>query len=1677
MIQMKYPNYPKVHRFKAIEFWKSCMLVCWILGGVLLHNQSLPAFSTNPYLNILQPSIFENQSCSIDLLSYSQPCPGDLDCVQDYSPDGYSFFLGFTNPADGTPIYNFVPGTAQFHTFDDGTAQLTAIIINKNDPNKQWEVQVYLENGMEWEMWDALSNGTTYYVDPNNQPYGVDIHYLNWIYYHLSNASTLTGVEGTYFDGAVIHLEHYHYEMYAFQVGVGANAHDYDYGGAVWFVFNGTRADGTPFSTGEPLMGDINFDFCNSICTGTATFLVNAQIPYTYNITPSILSNAVGNAIYVYDACPGDYTLTVVDGDGCVASYNFSYDDPTTINVFLPPVINSCNNSVTLSAGVGFDGYAWSNGATTQNITVSQSGTYTVTVSQGNGCIGTAQSVVNLGDGSVNVDLGPDVLTTCGPTTLDAGSGFASYQWSTLLNTQSIFIATSGTYTVTVTDNNGCTGTDQITVNIGGGMQVNLGEFMQDFCGPTTIDAGAGFATYLWSTGATTQSIYVTSSGDYSVTVTDPQGCESIGYVWADIIYASVDLGAANQTFCAGNVLNAGTGFISYSWSNGATSQSVAVTQSGTYTVTATEVHGCTATDVVTVTVANGGVSVNLGEDVVNVCDDDDYSIFPAPSNFIGYQWSTGANSQSISVDESGTYTVTVTAAGGCTATDDITVNFGSGPYLNLGDVTQVTCDSITLNLSQPNYPGYIWSTGETTPTIDVYVSGTYTVTATDAIGCTNSDVINIEVQYPFVDLGPDTLYAVNMGTVLDAQDYSEFTDYIWSTGATTPTLSVVQSGVYSVTASTPEGCYAVDTVVVMLGGGLASVEGQAFVDMNNNGLREANEPILPQIAVTLRRAITHQIVGQSYTNTDGWYVFDNVPLGRYYVTFKVPRIYTLVGADGNRYGNWDTNEQGYSVQLNGSSRPDGVFQTRYNDLNLTQVPNVQQEQLMSIPSFETIYKCLEPTQPVTICLPITDSEGNAIQITDVTGEIGSINILSETCFRYTAQIGFLGLDTLSVAACNDNNECGNTEVIVSVGCPDQPDANPDSATTVIGQPIAINVLENDGGFGTLSPDIATYPANGTVNIDPNNQIIYMPNAVFTGTDSFTYSATDVFGQTSIGTVTITVNAIATACEQTNFACTQPYIALLLCPDFCEPLNAWGEVTKTASMGGIFPASGLPNCFNFVVNDTSVVGEIAEVVLEVCDVLTPGYCSTISYAVEIANNCDLEAIDDVATTAINTTVTIDVTANDVDPQDDAFSLSDIFEAPQHGTASIVGNSILYTPNEGYTGTDVLAYVVCDPYGHCDGAAVTITIGIPCETAISVCTSPIAPTEICVEFCTLVDYEITDINHSQMCSVAVISDTCFQYIALPDATGIDSLTVTGCNAAGQCETMTVLVTVDCIAPQAVDDVMTAEISEFSIANVAQNDIQNCNYDYTTTLLTEPTLGEAAFIVDGILYYEPAPNSGGQSEILSYQICNVCDPTLCSTATITVNIPDLIGNPPIAEVDVVTTQQNQAISIFPLDNDSGSNLSITQYTFAQNGTIVFNSTTNSFVYTPNQGFVGNDYFSYTICNQFGCDESVVVIIVEGDAPINQAPIAVDDVAEVTENEIVVINVLVNDSDPEGGQLYVTNVAQPQHGTVFINANGTITYTPNNNYVGTDEFTYTICDDGVPTVVTQRLVVLPQ
>jgi hypothetical protein len=559
-------------------------------------------------------------TCGINLVQQSQTCPGDLNCITDYAPDGFAFYLGFQNPADGTPLYRFQPGTGQFEAYPNGTAHITGIIVNTTDANKKWQLDVWLDNLLPWGAWDALSNETTYYQDPSI-PYGIDLNYLNWDYYHLSSASVLTGVPGSYWAGATIHLEAYHYNMYAFQVGVGANAKDLDYGGASWFSFNGTRADGSWFGT-ESLNGDINFDFCNTICNGSATFQVNTNSSFTYNITPSVQAYANGNTISIYDACPNTYTLTINTADGCTATTSFTFNTPqNSLSLTLPGSVSGCN-AATINAGAGYASYQWSNGATTSSINVTQSGTYTVTVTDANGCSGTAQSYANVGVGNIpQPNLGNDVSTCSNSYTLNAGAGYSSYQWSTGATWQSITATQSGTYTVTVTDASGCTATDAVYVSLGSNINLNLGNDVSTCSNSYSINAGAGYSSYQWSTGATTAAITVTQSGNYSVTVTNASGCTATDIVYVGLGSGGTNLNLGNDTSTCANsyTINAGAAN-GYQWSTGANSSAITVTQSGTYTVTVTYSGGCTATDAINVTLGTGGANVSLGNDV-NTCN------------------------------------------------------------------------------------------------------------------------------------------------------------------------------------------------------------------------------------------------------------------------------------------------------------------------------------------------------------------------------------------------------------------------------------------------------------------------------------------------------------------------------------------------------------------------------------------------------------------------------------------------------------------------------------------------------------------------------------------------------------------------------------------------------------------------------------------------------------------------------------------------------------------------------------------------------------------------------------------------------------------------------------------------------------------------------------------------
>ncbi|MEO8146041.1 MAG: hypothetical protein ABI723_00325, partial [Bacteroidia bacterium] len=261
-------------------------------------------------------------------------------------------------------------------------------------------------------------------------------------------------------------------------------------------------------------------------------------------------------------------------------------------------------SSTTLNAGSGYSSYNWSTGATTQTISVNTAATFTVTVTNGSGCTGTDNIVTTVNPSPVALITGSTSFCAGNSTTLNAGSGFSSYNWSAGATTQTISVNTAGTYTVTVTNGNGCTGTATKTTTVNANPTPAITGSTSFCAGSSTVLNAGSFNAYAWSTGATTQTISVSTAGTFTVTVTNASGCTGSDSHTTTVNANPAPVITGSTSFCAGSstVLNAGS-FNSYTWSTGVTTQTISVSTAGTFTVTVTNSSGCTGSDSHTITV------------------------------------------------------------------------------------------------------------------------------------------------------------------------------------------------------------------------------------------------------------------------------------------------------------------------------------------------------------------------------------------------------------------------------------------------------------------------------------------------------------------------------------------------------------------------------------------------------------------------------------------------------------------------------------------------------------------------------------------------------------------------------------------------------------------------------------------------------------------------------------------------------------------------------------------------------------------------------------------------------------------------------------------------------------------------------------------------------------------
>jgi len=411
------------------------------------------------------------------------------------------------------------------------------------------------------------------------------------------------------------------------------------------------------------------------------------------------------------------------------------------------------------------------------------------------------------------VDLGLDTTICTGQSLiLDAGNPGASFIWSNASTTQTISVTNPGTYFVNVTIG-GCSSADTITVSFVAPPVVNLGNDTILCVGQTLIlNAGNLGSTYLWSTGATTQSINITSAGNFWVDVAN-FGCTVSDTINVSFVNSNfVNLGN-DTTLCIGNtlILDVGVSGATYSWSTGAITQTISVSNAGTYSVTAND-NGCIDGDTIVIT-TTPSPTVNLGADTV-ACNGTSITL-DAGNAGMNYNWSNTLTTQQIQVSTSGNYSVTVTNLSGCTGTDAITVSFVNPPVVNLGNDTLLCVGEIMILDAGNSGASYNWNTGASTQTILVnYPDNNYWVEV-DAVGCMTVDYIFITYNIPpVISLPGDTTICEGQTFVLTPGSGTGWT-YQWSTNDQTSSITVVDPGTYSVTVSDPNGCTISDEMII----------------------------------------------------------------------------------------------------------------------------------------------------------------------------------------------------------------------------------------------------------------------------------------------------------------------------------------------------------------------------------------------------------------------------------------------------------------------------------------------------------------------------------------------------------------------------------------------------------------------------------------------------------------------------------------------------------------------------------------------------------------------------------------------------------------------------------------------------------------------------------------------
>jgi hypothetical protein len=913
---------------------------------------------------------------------------------------------------------------------------------------------------------------------------------------------------------------------------------------------------------------------CADVAISTTTYTLGGGATGASVSGLGTLSSNVSGGTVTISGTPtasGTYTITTTGQHGSCSAASIS----GTITVNQPPVVTvgasgpldfCAGSSVTLTSTAGAS-YLWSTGATTQAITVSSSGSYSVTMTDGNGCSGTSPAsvvtvypvptvVLSTGTQNQTVCAGVGIVTT----TYTFGGGATGVTVSGLPTNMSASVsgstvsitgnpAASGTYTVTTTGQHvscaAATISGIITVNPLPSVSITAGGPL-NFCtgGSVTLTSTAG-TSYLWSPGgATTQGITVSSSGSYTVTMTDGNGCFATS---APVLVTQhpeptlvLATGVQNQTVCAGVSIVTTT----YTLGGGATGADVtglpaglsasvsfptvtisgSPTATGTYTITTTgqDASCAAATLAGTITVNTPPVATISAGGPVEFCAGGSVTLTSTAGT--SYLWNPGgAITQGITVSSSGSYTVTVTGANGCSQTSAPTlvtahpapnlvlagasnpasqsvcpgVAIGAITYDFGGSATGVTVSGLPAGLSHSLSGSSVIITGSPTS------SGTYTISTTGQNAtCAPAQLSGTITVYPTpvatISAGGPIDFCQGGSVTLTA---SGGTSYVWSTSATTASISVNTSGSYTVVATDANSCQATSAATVIT--------------------------VYPAPTITYASGPLSQshCAGQSISN----------------VVFTLGGSASGVSVTGLPSG-VTASVSGNTVTISGTSSTDGTF-------NYSISTTGQNALCAAAPaSGSIVYNPLPAIPVITAGGPTTFCQGGSVQLNS---SQPSGNNWSTGATTASITVSASGSYTVTYT---DGNGCESTSAPTSVTVNPLPTATIDYQTAPF-CPVGSGVVTRTGQAN------GTYSSTVGLDIDGTSGTINLGNST-PGSYIVTYSFSDVNSCANTATDNIVIVALPTASISYSGA------------PFCATGTA--SVNHSGTSGGVYSApSGL----------------------------------------------------------------------------------------------------------------------------------------------------------------------------------------------------------------------------------------------------------------------------------------------------------------------------------------------------------------------------------------------------------------------------------------------------------------------------------------------------------------------